>query len=170
MAMGCPIWWWPTKVPTTSRCCSATAMGPSGRHSSSRLALIPCGSSWAASMAVGSKTWRCPTSMPTTSLSCWEGHLALAQQHRDVVGIDVGHRQVLDPTAIEAAHDDPHGINANREELCRPEGPIAVAEQHRDVVGTFVGHHQIGHPIAIEVAHGDGYRITADRKISLGER
>ena len=89
-----------------------------------------------------------------------ERPIALAQKHRDCVGINqvvlikIGYDQIEVPVAIEVANGYGPGILANVERLREHEGPIAVAQQYRDGVGLIVGRRQVGLPIAVEIPHG----------------
>ena len=71
MAMGYKIWRSPTPGPAPSRCCWATAMGPSGRRGPSQLARLLRPSPWGTSTVTASLIWRRPAPAPTASRCCW---------------------------------------------------------------------------------------------------
>jgi hypothetical protein len=92
-----------------------------------------------------------------------EATLADAEQHRDVVGAEVGSDQVGVAVAVEVADRD--GVGAGADWVCDlvREAARAVAEQHRDVVGVDVPGDQVGVAVAVEVADCDGEGGGADR-------
>ena len=97
-----------------------------------------------------------------------EAPAAVAEQHRDVVGVAVGDRQVGVGVAVEVAHRDRERAVADGEVGRRAEAPAAVAEQHRDVVGAVVGDRQVGVGVAVEVAHRDREGLVAGGEVGRG--
>src|SRR5437867_13379947 len=98
-----------------------------------------------------------------------EGAIAVAQQHRDIVGIMVGHCQVEPPIAIEVAPGHGPSTVAHAEGPHRLEGAINVAQQHRNSVVTSVEDsgldRQVPPPYTTEVAHGNG--ASSDASIEV---
>ncbi len=89
-----------------------------------------------------------------------EGAVAFAQEHGDVVGVDVSRGQVEAAVAVEiAGHESdrrpcPAGDSRTLRGL---ERPVAVAQEHRDIVGVGVGDGQVEMAVA-EVARHDRER------------
>src|SRR6266705_649591 len=74
----------------------------------------------------------------SVSLGCSEGPIAVAEEHRDVVGIKVGDHQVWLAIAIEVAHSHKICTAASVTEAQGPlECPIAIPQQHRNGVGSL---------------------------------
>src|SRR5207253_6593029 len=87
-----------------------------------------------------------------------ERSIAIAQQHRDGVGVIVGDDQVRNLIKVEVADGDGNGTGANAEGSCRLERRIAVAQEHRDGVGRRAGHGEVELAIFVEVVDGQSVR------------
>src|SRR5207302_1447183 len=96
----------------------------------------------------------------------------VVDQHRDAAGqwrtrrvglTPVGHCQVGEPIAVEAAHGDRLGWAAGPAGERRLAGPVALAQQHRDARPS--ADRQIQRPVAVQVAHGDGYRSRTNSEV-----
>ena len=84
-----------------------------------------------------------------------EGAVAVAQQHRHVVGAVVGDGQVGAAVAVEVPRHEGDWPVPRRVPHLVLEGAVAVAQQHRHVVGAVVGDGQVGAAVAVEVPRHD---------------
>ena len=92
-----------------------------------------------------------------------EGAVAVAQQHRHVVGAVVGDGQVGAAVAVEVPrHEGDWARSPPRTHLVL-EGAVAVAQQHRHVVGAVVGDGQVGAAVAVEVPRHEGVGLGPHR-------
>ena len=85
-----------------------------------------------------------------------EGAVAVAQQHRHVVGAGVGDGQVGAAVAGEVPRHEGAWLGPHRVLHLVLEGAVAVAQQHRHVVGAGVGDGQVGAAVAGEVPRHEG--------------
>ena len=85
-----------------------------------------------------------------------EGAVAVAQQHRHVVGAVVGDGQVGAAVAVEVPRHEGAWRGPRRVPHLVLEGAVAVAQQHRHVVGAVVGDGQVGAAVAVEVPRHEG--------------
>ena len=97
-----------------------------------------------------------------------ERAVAVAQQHRHVIGIHVCRGQVGDAVAVEVARGNGVGTVSRREGLLGRERAVAVAQQHRHVIGRPVRRRQVGQAVAVEVARGNGSGTVSRREGLLG--
>jgi hypothetical protein len=96
-----------------------------------------------------------------------EAARAGAEQHRDVVRVEVGHRQVRLAIVVEVADRDRVRAIAGGDVGRRSEMTRAGAQQHRDVARNEVGEHQVAVAIVVQVADRDEGRARPGRERRL---